>query len=753
MTTKEILKSLQKNQVLRSVIPQWAHCSIPYPFFLHNRIPCLGIYYYGLRQVEGKRKIQTPLFQVKVIYPTGSIAGISTCVDFVADPKELQESIGEYPSGAMQGLSKEDGDALYESYYSACDDLLQGRGSLGWQQVYAQVKEEGMERFFALLAPIPAGKDAEQPPKSVEKASAPVAATSPVAVKQPVQSLKSVIEDMQSFLDKPFFAQQLKEMQEIVKQSQRREYTIAVIGEFSRGKTTFVNQLLDLECLPVGVLPTTAVLTRISPAVAPKAAFVAKGGQCELFELNSDNLERFLADDQGRDPEGILELATPIPWLKQQRVCFYDTPGAGDVVGKRADITRAVIGKCDATIMAISAQMACSMTEMTFLNDAVLLKSVPRCFVLITKLDLIDEHDRMRVVSFVKQRILDVMPNAQFWVASDVSGVDASALDAVGINSIRQQIAVLSSSDEEAARLRRQQLSARLQGVLMSARCELEQLAAAEKLSQEERQNAVQALASKRESLEQLMDELLQGCDKRRLNAEQEIKKEIEDFEDSLLEDSKMSLSKASSIKDWIETDFPYLVKRGMKGLRGRLEKEVLGVIASARGQLGEELRQKLSVEKFSVAIPSSFELSLPQVSLEAEGDNSDLMRQLARYASMAVCPLAYMLVGPLGGVLGGGFGLGVNFFMNKRLEEQKRLVEERLQPEITKAFGQMQSNCFQYLKMCFGDLKSSLHKEAMAGIERAIEHLKGRQDKPTDSPVIVVAPLQDELKKLMERL
>lgn len=43
-----------------------------------------------------------------------------------------------------------------------------------------------------------------------------------------------------------------------------RKFTVGVIGEFLRGKSTVVNALLGRELLPVDIFPCTAVITRVT---------------------------------------------------------------------------------------------------------------------------------------------------------------------------------------------------------------------------------------------------------------------------------------------------------------------------------------------------------------------------------------------------------------------------------------------------------------------------------------------------------
>src|SRR5579871_4213508 len=45
---------------------------------------------------------------------------------------------------------------------------------------------------------------------------------------------------------------------------QSRHFTLLVLGEFKRGKSTLINRLLGADVLPVGAAPTTAVVTRVA---------------------------------------------------------------------------------------------------------------------------------------------------------------------------------------------------------------------------------------------------------------------------------------------------------------------------------------------------------------------------------------------------------------------------------------------------------------------------------------------------------
>ena len=76
----------------------------------------------------------------------------------------------------------------------------------------------------------------------------------------------------------------------IEKDATKERFVISVVGEFSRGKSTFLNRLLDnAPMLPVGNLPTTAILTRIRYSAKPRiAVFDEKGNRQFVKDLRPE---------------------------------------------------------------------------------------------------------------------------------------------------------------------------------------------------------------------------------------------------------------------------------------------------------------------------------------------------------------------------------------------------------------------------------------------------------------------------------
>ena len=61
-------------------------------------------------------------------------------------------------------------------------------------------------------------------------------------------------------------------------------FSVVVLGEFNHGKSTFINALLGESVLPVGITPTTAVLTHIAHGARPAATLVFDSGQRKNIE-------------------------------------------------------------------------------------------------------------------------------------------------------------------------------------------------------------------------------------------------------------------------------------------------------------------------------------------------------------------------------------------------------------------------------------------------------------------------------------
>ena len=87
----------------------------------------------------------------------------------------------------------------------------------------------------------------------------------------------------------------LHELNSLMSDIHRDFYTVVVLGEFKRGKSTFINAILGEPLLPMDVLPETAVISAIMYDDEPCIGVVHSDGTATEGEVSREYLQRFSA--------------------------------------------------------------------------------------------------------------------------------------------------------------------------------------------------------------------------------------------------------------------------------------------------------------------------------------------------------------------------------------------------------------------------------------------------------------------------
>lgn len=204
---------------------------------------------------------------------------------------------------------------------------------------------------------------------------------------------------------------------------------LALVGEFSSGKSTFINALLGFRLLKEAVMPTTACATYIQSkgkiltinvsffdgckfkassndfkGVASYLESTYKVVRTSLLEIIED-----LTSDQ-KIARTVKELEIFVPNANIPRnVVLIDTPGfnPGAVsVDNHYEITKHVVEEiADAALILTPQEQAMSATLLRFLQET-LHRCLHRCYFVITKMDNSDPAHRTDIVDFTRQRII-----------------------------------------------------------------------------------------------------------------------------------------------------------------------------------------------------------------------------------------------------------------------------------------------------------------------------------------------------------
>lgn len=207
-------------------------------------------------------------------------------------------------------------------------------------------------------------------------------------------------------------------------------YYLAVIGEFSAGKSTFINALLGQDLLPTSALRTTAAATRIThgPEFSLEVRFRLDGIRYQyptgraagphsplgrmLLHLapevtvpddTAGILSLLTADERFAPHLSYLEVRHPAAPLRDGLVVI-DTPGTNAEVG-HTDITSEVM-RTEADLAAVLTPSASpASTSLTaFLTDALDPGLLRRCIFLVTKMDHVEDDEHDDLLGHVRKR-------------------------------------------------------------------------------------------------------------------------------------------------------------------------------------------------------------------------------------------------------------------------------------------------------------------------------------------------------------
>jgi predicted GTPase len=199
----------------------------------------------------------------------------------------------------------------------------------------------------------------------------------------------------------------LRRLSDLAAWVDEERFYVAVLGEFKRGKSTFLNALLGERVMPTGVLPVTSVITEIAWAAERTATVTFSEGRNECVALSS--IGDFVTERS--NPENRLgvervRVGYPAPLLRGG-VVLVDTPGVGSVFRHNTDVTLAMLPDVDAVIFITAADPPVSDSERSFLLR--IREHAHKVLFVINKIDLVEEGDLAEVVAFTRQVIADAV--------------------------------------------------------------------------------------------------------------------------------------------------------------------------------------------------------------------------------------------------------------------------------------------------------------------------------------------------------
>ena len=167
---------------------------------------------------------------------------------------------------------------------------------------------------------------------------------------------------------------------------------IMVMGEFSTGKSTFINAMVGEEVTAVNATPTTAVITKLCYGVKDKILVHFTDGTEKEYKKTAFKRLTSKTGKKNEDKthESIEYVERQLPLDMLQYVTIIDSPGLNDINEQNSDTTKKFINNADTMFFMFSALKPVSKTEIDAMESL-----TPRLkpIAIINKMDEFDEEE------------------------------------------------------------------------------------------------------------------------------------------------------------------------------------------------------------------------------------------------------------------------------------------------------------------------------------------------------------------------
>jgi small GTP-binding protein len=225
-------------------------------------------------------------------------------------------------------------------------------------------------------------------------------------------NLTSYYIDLRNVLEDPVFIDRIESLKQALS---REKLNILIVGEFSRGKSTFINAILGKPYLPANVNPTTATINVITFSETPGLTIEYVDGSLETKDLPQEKINKFLDDFvsvKNKSADKVKLISLKLSEINRfKNIQIVDTPGVNDLDESREEITFKYLNEADACIILLDSQQPLSSSERMFIESKVLQRDIKKLFFVINKIDQVAKgslnifEQISRIENYVREKL------------------------------------------------------------------------------------------------------------------------------------------------------------------------------------------------------------------------------------------------------------------------------------------------------------------------------------------------------------
>lgn len=541
-------------------------------------------------------------------------------------------------------------------------------------------------------------------------------------------------------------------------------YSFIVVGEFSTGKSSFLNALIEQSILPTGITPTTSTINLIHYGEQDKVTVEYLDGT-EFTDVNADVLGLFIAKEiENAEQIKHITVEQPIEFLKG-RIVLVDTPGLNDINELRTDITYQYIPRADVVFFLLDCRAPLRKTEYHFITETLLAKGLDRIIfvanfadeVLEEEIDAILDKMQRQIIEGTNLEAVDIIPFSALEALDAIVENDEELYEISGMPRVKERMMQLCDSGtriiEKNKRYEKRLLFIKEEFYILLEQQKIMLEQTTEQLEQYQLQ-----LRNWREEQVVFLDNLKAYKEERVIEFKQMAKLSIKTFFNDLEEEilERIDVYSGTQTQTFFEKEIPNLMKRKMKMWIERYTPHIHELISKLEVALadilGELFKEKASIK----TMRSHYQVATAkEVSLQTEKQSDPLLTSglLVGGASTLLLFLGGPIFLPILGMV------GLPYLQKKMQKNQLENVKPQMKSDISEKLVQVR---FQFVdEVCEYIEKSSnqvfeqsllYFNDRISEQERAVrEQLEKNknQSSENDQEINVISKLLNEQKLL----
>jgi ribosome biogenesis GTPase A len=349
--------------------------------------------------------------------------------------------------------------------------------------------------------------------------------------------------------------------------------TLAVLGEFKRGKSTLINSLLGAEVMPVGVIPMTSVPLLVQYGDEYQVMVELVSGECVQVDPTALSAYATETGNPG-NARGVARVLIQHPaQILSSGVILVDTPGIGSIHAHNTQAAYELLAQADAALFVLSVDSPASRAELDFLAAA--RGQISRLLFALNKADLLNAEELQEATGFVRSVFEQVAPG------------EGAAVYAISARSRDEGFQQLESALErflvqERGRFLLQRAEDVAAGAVRQERQALQLERAALAISAEEADRRIAVLEGR-----------LHEITRQRLEAEEVLAGDIRRLVAGSLDPAIHRFRQLGETR--VQAAVEEEIRQGPRDLRPRLERSLAAVITEEVGRFVPELEAELA--------------------------------------------------------------------------------------------------------------------------------------------------------------